>query len=92
MTLAHNPSTLRTFDHRHRPGSQQALRARNLQALRHELGNNGPATQSQLAERTGLSRATVSSLVRILVEQNQVVTAPTVSSGRRATLVTARDQ
>ncbi|MHA7189434.1 winged helix-turn-helix transcriptional regulator [Arthrobacter sp. MDT2-16] len=72
-----------------RPGSQQALRARNLDALTYDLKVNGPSTQRQLADRTGLSAATVSNLVRILVIEKRAITAPTISSGRRATLVSA---
>jgi DNA-binding MarR family transcriptional regulator len=71
------------------PGSQQALRLRNLSALLSELEQNGPGTQRQLSLRTGLSQATVSNLVKILVTKQQVTTEPTISSGRRATLVRA---
>lgn len=72
---------------RARPGSQGALRAANearlVQALR-----SAPATQSELAERTGLANATVSNIVRDLRERGAVSTSPTVRLGRRASLVT----
>lgn len=89
MTVTRPTYARQTNDHRHGSGSQQALRARNLQTLASDLHDNGPATQRELAERTGLSQATVSNLVKILVEEHKAITQPTVSSGRRATLVTA---
>ncbi|BBE24303.1 hypothetical protein MN0502_31860 [Arthrobacter sp. MN05-02] len=70
-------------------GSQQALRLRNVSALLKDSEQNGPATQRQLSLRTGLSQATVSNLVKILVANQQATTEPTISSGRRATLVSA---
>lgn len=45
-------------------------------------------TQIELAESTGLSTATISTLVRQLVEENKLTTQNTVRNGRRATLVT----
>ncbi|MCH1882196.1 ROK family transcriptional regulator [Agrococcus sp. ARC_14] len=72
---------------RRSPGSQGALRAANeariVQALR-----GAPATQSEIAERTGLAHATVSNIVRDLRERGSVSTEPTVHQGRRASLVT----
>ncbi|GEK79471.1 ROK family transcriptional regulator [Agrococcus baldri] len=72
---------------RRSPGSQGALRAANearvVSALR-----GSPATQSEIAERTGLAHATVSNIVRDLRERGAVSTAPTVHQGRRASLVT----
>jgi DNA-binding MarR family transcriptional regulator len=68
-------------------GSQQALRIRNLDALLREVQNNGPGTQRELAERTGLSAATVSNLVQILLGEKKISASPTISSGRRATLI-----
>ena len=44
-------------------------------------------TQIELAENTGLSTATVSILVRQLVDEGRFTTTDTVRSGRRATLV-----
>lgn len=72
---------------RRSPGSQGALRAANeariIDALR-----VAPATQSELAERTGLAHATISNIVRELRDRGTVSTSPTVHQGRRASLVT----
>lgn len=89
MNLVDTPHSRHASDFRYGSGSQQALRARNLRTLVGVLQDSGPATQRQLADRTGLSQATVSNLVRILVNRNLAVTTPTVSSGRRANLVAA---
>lgn len=74
-----------------RPGSQSALREANETRMLQALHDLGPATQSALAERTGLSRATVSNLVHALAGRDIVHTSPTVSGGRRATLVALAD-
>ncbi len=71
---------------RRRPGSQGALRAANEARVAGVL-RDGPATQSELAERTGLANATVSNIVRDLRLRGAVSTSPTVHAGRRATLV-----
>jgi DNA-binding MarR family transcriptional regulator len=89
MTLAQSQLLRRNREYGYGSGSQQALRARNLEALTRDLEDNGPGTQRQLAERTGLSPATVSNLVGILVDNGHAITASTISSGRRAILVTA---
>ncbi len=73
-----------------RPGSTAALRVSNERAILRELISAGPATQSELARRTQLSNASVSSIVRTLRERGMVDTSDTVSSGRKATLVTPR--
>jgi DNA-binding MarR family transcriptional regulator len=85
------PSQLTQYStgHGYGSGSQKALRIRNLDVLVRDLKDNGPGTQRQLAQRTGLSQATVSNLVRILVANGRASTASTISSGRRAVLVTA---
>lgn len=70
-----------------RPGSQGALRAANEARIADVL-RDGPATQSKLAERTGLANATVSNIVRDLRDRGVVTTGPTIHQGRRATLVT----
>jgi predicted NBD/HSP70 family sugar kinase len=44
-------------------------------------------TQIELAESTGLSTATVSTLVHQLVDESKLVTQNTIRNGRRATLV-----
>lgn len=68
-------------------GSQQALRAANRSRLIRSLRARGPSTQADLSRNTGLSAATVSNLVRVLVDEGVVRTESTTSSGRRATLV-----
>jgi predicted NBD/HSP70 family sugar kinase len=62
----------------------------NERAILRELLTGGPATQSELARRTKLSNASVSSIVRSLRERGMVLTGDTVSSGRKATLVSPR--
>lgn len=49
-------------------------------------------TQIELAESTGLSTATISTLVRQLVAANRLTTQGTVRNGRRATLVALSHQ
>lgn len=70
-----------------RPGSQGALRGRNIQRVVSTLLTSGPSTQADLARLTGLSGATVSSIVRGLVDAKIATVSPTTSSGRRAVLV-----
>lgn len=53
-----------------------------------DLLTHGPSTQSELARRTQLSNGSVSSIVKSLRERGLVVTSDTISSGRKATLVT----
>lgn len=72
---------------RRSPGSQGALRAANQARVVQTL-RASPATQSEIAERTGLAHATVSNIVRELRERGAVSTEPTVHQGRRASLVT----
>jgi DNA-binding MarR family transcriptional regulator len=74
------------------PGSQSALRQRNKDLLLNDLTANGPATQRELADRTGLSTATISNLIKILQGECRVSTQQTVSSSRRAVLVEALGQ
>lgn len=69
------------------PGSQSALRQSNQQRIVETLLNAGPLTQAELSRHTGLSTATVSNLVKIMSDGGLVSTAPTTSSGRRATSV-----
>ena len=54
---------------------------RNLLASIHKFG---AMTQVELAEVTGLSTATVSTLVHQLVDEDQLETKSTVRNGRRA--------
>ena len=65
------------------PGSQSALRQLNQQRIIQCL-LNGPSTQADLARQTGLSTATVSNIVRIMLDAGLASTEPTTSSGRRA--------
>ncbi|MHA7155787.1 ROK family transcriptional regulator [Arthrobacter sp. TMN-50] len=72
------------------PGSQSALRQRNQQRVISVL-TGGPQTQAELARQTGLSTATVSNIVRAMVDVGLATTAPTTSSGRRALSVILND-
>lgn len=83
----HNPTSSPRGPARSGMGSQSAWRRRNLERLIEDLRANGPATQRQLAERTGFSTATISNLVKILLTEQRVQTQPTISSGRRSVLV-----
>ena len=74
-------------------GSQTSLREANRANLLASIHKFGAMTQVELAEVTGLSTATVSTLVHQLVDEDQLETKSTVRNGRRATLVTlARHQ
>jgi predicted NBD/HSP70 family sugar kinase len=74
-----------------KPGSQTALRTLNVQRVLSTLTTVGACTQAELARRTGLSTATVSSIVRSMIDRDLVATTPTTSSGRRAQLVRLKD-
>lgn len=65
------------------PGSQSALRQLNQQRIIETL-MVGPATQAELARQTGLSTATVSNIVKIMLDSGLASAEPTTSSGRRA--------
>lgn len=69
-------------------GSQTSLREANRSALLSYIRRFGAITQIELAEATGLSTATVSTLVRQLVSEGRLCTESTIRNGRRATLVT----
>ncbi|WP_293694511.1 ROK family transcriptional regulator [uncultured Agrococcus sp.] len=60
----------------------------NERVVLHDLLTHGPSTQSELARRTMLSNGSVSSIVRSLLDRGLVTTSDTISSGRKATLVT----
>jgi predicted NBD/HSP70 family sugar kinase len=77
----------RSADAGRRPGSQGALRAQNVHRVLDVLADGGGCTQAELSRRTGLSRATVSNIVRTMVDDGLATASPTTSSGRRATLV-----
>lgn len=65
-------------------GALQELRQNNLRRLEESLRSLGPATQAELARRTGLSKATISNLVSAGIEQGRLRTQQVISSGRRA--------
>ena len=65
------------------PGSQSALRQLNQQRIIETL-RGGPSTQAELARHTGLSTATVSNIVKIMLDAGLASTEPITSSGRRA--------
>lgn len=69
------------------PGSQTALRDRNVKRVIEALRAEGACTQAELARCTGLSTATVSNIVHSMVDRGLATTSPTTSSGRRARLV-----
>ena len=69
-------------------GSPSALRRANTERVLRHLRSSGASTQADLARATGLSPATVSNLVRSLVDDGRVATGTTTASGRRATQVT----
>lgn len=69
------------------PGSQSALRELNQQRIIDSLLLGGPHTQAQLARETGLSTATISNIVKVMVSTGLVETQPITSSGRRASIV-----
>ena len=69
------------------PGSQSALRELNQQRIVDSLLVRGPHTQAQLARETGLSTATISNIVKVMVATGLVETEQTTSSGRRASVV-----
>ncbi|MFE2865850.1 ROK family protein [Embleya sp. NPDC059259] len=70
----------------HRGGPQAAMRAANLRRLLACL-ERGPLSQVELAQAAGLSEATVSNLVRLLLAERRVVLAPGVRNGRRTKVV-----
>jgi predicted NBD/HSP70 family sugar kinase len=73
------------------PGSQGALRQLNQQRIIDVLRGTGPSTQAELSRQTGLSTATVSNIVKLLVAAKLVEVEQTTSSGRRATSVRLAD-
>ena len=68
-----------------RPGSQSALKTANQQRLLDLLLTNGELTQAEIARRSGLAPATVSNIVRELVDQGVLV--GTEMSRRRGRVV-----
>ncbi|MCG2799201.1 MAG: ROK family transcriptional regulator [Cellulomonas sp.] len=69
-------------------GSQSALRGANRGLILDAVKRHGGLTQVELAGATGLSEATVSTIVKELVGAGLVDVRSTVRTGRRAQLVT----
>ncbi len=69
-------------------GSQSSLREANKALVVGTVQRYGGLTQVELAAATGLSQATVSTIVRELLAAGIVDTAVTTRSGRRAQMVT----
>lgn len=70
-----------------KPGSQSALRQRNVQLVVAALRERGTLAQAELARTTGLSTATISNIVKSMCADGLAETEPTTSSGRRAVAV-----
>lgn len=68
-------------------GSQSALREANSQRIADAVRRYGAMTQVEIAAATGLSQATVSTIVKQLLSLGLVNTRSTIRSGRRAQLV-----
>lgn len=75
-----------------RSGSLSSLREANRALVVETVRRHGGLTQVELAAATGLSTATVSTLVRDLLADGVVETTTTTRSGRRAQLVTLAKQ
>lgn len=73
-------------------GSLSSLREANRALVVETVRRHGGLTQVELAAATGLSTATVSTLVRDLLADGVVETTTTTRSGRRAQLVTLATQ
>ena len=63
------------------------LRQDNRDTVMRLLTELGPLTQSQLAQESGLSKATVSNLVKELTAAGTITSEHTVHNGRRANLI-----
>lgn len=70
------------------PGSQSSLRDANRAAILKAVKFHGGLTQVELVNATGLSAATVSTIVKHLLAEDLVEVTQTTRSGRRAQLVT----
>ncbi|MDR2723105.1 MAG: ROK family transcriptional regulator, partial [Cellulomonadaceae bacterium] len=74
------------------PGSQSSLREANRSRIIESVTRFGGLTQIELAQATGLSTATVSTIVKELVSASVLETSTTTRSGRRALHVTLARQ
>lgn len=74
---------------RYRTGDQALVRQMNLSVIMHHLREQGPISRAALAETTGLNKATVSSLVRELIDHEFVreVGLDSAGTGRPAVLL-----
>ena len=73
------------------PGSQSALREANLRRVLRAIRTASSLTQAEIVRCTGLSAATVSTIVRELQDSALVVVTPT-TTGRRAQSVSLSPQ
>ena len=73
-----------------RPGSQSALKNANQRRLLDLLVADGELTQAEIARRSGLAPATVSNIVRELVDAGVLVAATDDTGGRRRSVRLAR--
>lgn len=69
------------------PGSLSALRLANRQRLLLALTSGQQVSQAELARLTGLAPATISGLVRDLVDEGELVVRQGVANGRRSRMV-----
>jgi hypothetical protein len=69
------------------PGSQTSLREANQRRVIQAVRDSGAPTQADIARSTGLSRATVSNIVRELAADGLLLVTPTSAGGRRARAV-----
>jgi predicted NBD/HSP70 family sugar kinase len=60
-----------------------SMRARNLEVVLGEVGRSGPLTRAALADRTGLTKSTVSKLVAYLLEAGLLAESGTIRAGER---------
>jgi predicted NBD/HSP70 family sugar kinase len=74
------------------PGSQSSLREANRARIVDAIKHFGAITQVELAGATGLSTATISTIVKELVAAGVLMTAPVSRSGRRAQQVSLARQ
>jgi predicted NBD/HSP70 family sugar kinase len=72
------------------PARQSSLREHNLALLLGQVADGGPASRARLARATGLTKATVSSLVETLLEAHllaELGRAPQTTVGRPASVL-----
>ncbi|MET9261251.1 ROK family transcriptional regulator [Amycolatopsis sp. NPDC004079] len=65
------------------PVRHDAMRARNLELVLGEIGRGGPLTRAALAELTGLTKSTVSTLVGSLLDAGFLAETAAVRAGER---------